>query len=85
MNKNEVKIQYPYCYHSMAAGNKQLFINYVRGYVINNYPGMRTVRIERNFVVCEVTPERSTQSFTKRKKPTSQRGTDSKDQNGLEL
>jgi hypothetical protein len=36
----------------MAAGNKKLYISYVKGYIKSCHPGLKPVRIEGQYVVC---------------------------------
>jgi hypothetical protein len=48
----EYRIPIPYCYTWMAAGNKKLYIEYIKGYIKSSHPGLKPVRVEGRYVIC---------------------------------
>jgi hypothetical protein len=36
----------------MAAGNKDLYIQYIKGYIKSSHPGLNPVRVEGRYVIC---------------------------------
>jgi hypothetical protein len=48
----EYHIAIPHCYRWMAAGNKKLYIQYIKGYIKNSHPGLKPMRIEGQYVIC---------------------------------
>jgi hypothetical protein len=48
----EYRITIPYCYKWMAAGNKKLYIEYIKGYIKSSHPNLKPVRVEGSVVIC---------------------------------
>lgn len=48
----EYKVAIPDCYKWMAASNKKLYVEYVKGFIKNSHPGLKPVRIEKGYVIC---------------------------------
>jgi hypothetical protein len=64
----ETRIPIPFCYKWMASGNKKLFTQYVKGYLKNNFPECRPLRIEGDYAICEYTVKRGEKKNETRKK-----------------
>jgi hypothetical protein len=48
----EYRIVIPHCFRWMAAGNKKLYIEYIKGYIKSSHPGLKPVRVEGRYVIC---------------------------------
>jgi hypothetical protein len=48
----EYRIAIPHCYTWMAAGNKKLYIAYIKGYIKSSHPGLKPKRVEGRYVIC---------------------------------
>jgi len=48
----EHKIAIPDCFKWMAAGNKRLYITYIKGYIQSSHPNLKPVRVEGSYVIC---------------------------------
>ncbi|BBW97253.1 hypothetical protein ACPVTF_04040 [Geobacillus icigianus] len=48
----EYKVAIPHCYKWMAADNKKLYIEYIKGYIKSSHPGLKPVRVEGPCVIC---------------------------------
>jgi hypothetical protein len=48
----EHRIVIPHCFRWMAAGNKKLYIEYIKGYIKSSHPGLKPVRVEGIVVIC---------------------------------
>jgi hypothetical protein len=49
----EIPVSIPDCYRWMAAGNKKLYIEYIKGYIKSSHPGLKPIRVEGMTVICE--------------------------------
>jgi len=52
MKPVEYRIAIPHFYKWMAAGNKDLYIAYIKGYIKSSHPGLKPVRVEGSYVIC---------------------------------
>jgi hypothetical protein len=48
----EHRIVIPHHFRWMAAGNKKLYIEYIKGYIKSSHPSLKPKRVEGRYVIC---------------------------------